>query len=110
MTLKALANAHGIPESTVRNHAASNGWTADRRAYRNLIFSKAHEVVATRSAEQIVEALEAIARTSSALGQYLDAADALCEYDPSAIRIYAATINELAAAAASLNEIHLATE
>lgn len=110
ITLARLANKHGIPESTLRSQAAINHWTADRRAYRNLIFSKAHEVIATRTAEQTVEALEAIAKTTDALTNYLDAADALCAADINHVRMYAATLRELTGAAASLHEIHLATE
>lgn len=110
VTLRTLAVKHGIPEGTIRSHAAQNRWTADRRAYRNLVFSKAQNAVADRTAEQIVEALEAIEKTSAALSDYLDTADMLCAGDINHVRMFAATLRELSAAAASLNEIHLATE
>lgn len=110
VTLRALSAKYGIPEGTIRSHAAQNRWTADRRAYRNLVFSKAQNAVADRTAEQILEALEAIENTSAALCNYLDKADMLCAGDINHVRMFASTLRELSAAAASLNEIHLATE
>ena len=74
ISLRDLAQKHGIPYRTIQDRSTAEGWVAARKAHREKTVAKACELIAQEQAGQMAElvtkaAAELLAKAMTAIGQ-----------------------------------------